>query len=237
MELYHNQVTREQGPFSLRMFHRSWGIIIDPAQHLRALRGARLPHPRARSIEELRGRTSYDVVGISSHHRERRQGARDVPASCASSPPHATIVVGGHVTAIPGVEQHDRRRPHRAGRRRRRGCARYLGEDADAPITHPRSSPVVRARASWACTLPQAQRQHGRHDHPVGGLPDGLQLLHDLGVLRRQGQGHQLLRDGRRALRRDVRAPRRELGVKSFFVMDENFLLYKRARDGAARAA
>ena len=23
MELYHNQVTREQGPFSLRMFHRS----------------------------------------------------------------------------------------------------------------------------------------------------------------------------------------------------------------------
>jgi len=27
MELYHNQVTRVQGPFSLRMFHRSWGII------------------------------------------------------------------------------------------------------------------------------------------------------------------------------------------------------------------
>lgn len=25
MALYHNQVTREQGPFSLRMFHRSWG--------------------------------------------------------------------------------------------------------------------------------------------------------------------------------------------------------------------
>src|SRR5436305_6648478 len=28
MELYHNQVTREQGPFSLRMFHRSWGIMM-----------------------------------------------------------------------------------------------------------------------------------------------------------------------------------------------------------------
>src|ERR1043166_6519193 len=25
MELYHNQVTRAQGSFSLRMFHRSWG--------------------------------------------------------------------------------------------------------------------------------------------------------------------------------------------------------------------
>src|ERR1017187_9903278 len=28
MELYHNQVTREQGPFSLRMFHRSWRILM-----------------------------------------------------------------------------------------------------------------------------------------------------------------------------------------------------------------
>src|SRR5664280_1526414 len=28
MELYHNQVTRTQGAFSLRMFHRSWGIMM-----------------------------------------------------------------------------------------------------------------------------------------------------------------------------------------------------------------
>ena len=28
MELYHNQVTRAQGSFSLRMFHRSWGIML-----------------------------------------------------------------------------------------------------------------------------------------------------------------------------------------------------------------
>ena len=28
MELYHNQVTRSQGPYSLRMFHRSWGIMM-----------------------------------------------------------------------------------------------------------------------------------------------------------------------------------------------------------------
>lgn len=28
MELYQNQVTRTQGPFSLRMFHRSWGIML-----------------------------------------------------------------------------------------------------------------------------------------------------------------------------------------------------------------
>ena len=28
MELYHNQVTRLEGPFSLRMFHRSWGLMM-----------------------------------------------------------------------------------------------------------------------------------------------------------------------------------------------------------------
>src|SRR3989338_2960950 len=28
MELYQNQVTRAEGPFSLRMFHRSWGIML-----------------------------------------------------------------------------------------------------------------------------------------------------------------------------------------------------------------
>ena len=28
MELYHNQVTRAQGVFSLRMFHRSWGLMF-----------------------------------------------------------------------------------------------------------------------------------------------------------------------------------------------------------------
>jgi hypothetical protein len=28
MEPYHNQVTRAQGSFSLRMFHRSWGIVM-----------------------------------------------------------------------------------------------------------------------------------------------------------------------------------------------------------------
>jgi hypothetical protein len=28
MEPYHNQVTRARGSFSLRMFHRSWGIMM-----------------------------------------------------------------------------------------------------------------------------------------------------------------------------------------------------------------
>ena len=28
MELYHNQVTRVQNEFSIRIFHRSWGLMM-----------------------------------------------------------------------------------------------------------------------------------------------------------------------------------------------------------------
>src|SRR6185369_13802755 len=63
MELYHNQVTREQGAFSLRMFHRSWGIQMIQANI--AAPCAVLDFPtREQFARELR-RHDYDIVGIS----------------------------------------------------------------------------------------------------------------------------------------------------------------------------
>src|SRR5512139_780986 len=63
MELYQNQVTREQGPFSLRMFHRSWGIVL--IQHNISAPSTLLDFPtRERFVRELT-RTHYDIVGIS----------------------------------------------------------------------------------------------------------------------------------------------------------------------------
>src|SRR5512139_1696408 len=64
MELYHNQVTRGQGPFSLRMHHRSWGLMliqenITPPTTLLDFR------TRERFIEEI-STGQYDIVGISS---------------------------------------------------------------------------------------------------------------------------------------------------------------------------
>src|SRR3974377_2200689 len=64
MELYQNQVTREQGPFSLRMFHGSWGILF--IQHNISAPCAVLDFPtRERFIQELTAE-HYDIVGISS---------------------------------------------------------------------------------------------------------------------------------------------------------------------------
>src|SRR5690349_11695536 len=64
MELYHNQVTRTQGVFSLRMFHRSWGLMLIQA-NLEAP-CTLLDFPTLdRFVEEIRTH-AYDVVGISA---------------------------------------------------------------------------------------------------------------------------------------------------------------------------
>src|SRR5690348_16944473 len=92
MELYHNQVTRAQGAFSLRMFHRSWGILMIQANISAPCTVLDFP-TRERFAAELREH-SYDVVGISSiivnvgKVREMCRMVREIR-------PAATIVVGG----------------------------------------------------------------------------------------------------------------------------------------------
>ena len=79
MELYHNQVTREQGSFSLRMFHRSWGLMM--IQRNISAPSTLLDFP---TLEDFRARTyllrlrhCWDFW----NHSKFRQGARDVPPS------------------------------------------------------------------------------------------------------------------------------------------------------------
>ena len=114
MELYHNQVTRAQGSFSLRMFHRSWGIMM--IQENISAPCSVLDFPTREAFAHELTANHYDIVGISSiivnvgKVREMCRMVRELS-------PDSVIVVGGHVAAIPGVEDDDRRRPHRARRR------------------------------------------------------------------------------------------------------------------------
>jgi hypothetical protein len=64
MELYHNQVTRGQGEFSLRMFHRSWGLMM--IQHNISAPCTLLDFPTLERFEREVRDGNYDVVGISS---------------------------------------------------------------------------------------------------------------------------------------------------------------------------
>ena len=64
MELYHNQVTRAQGAFSLRRFHRSWGIMM--IQENISAPCTVLDFPTREKFEREITKNHYDVIGISS---------------------------------------------------------------------------------------------------------------------------------------------------------------------------
>ena len=102
MELYHNQVTRVQEGFSLRMFHRSFGLLmlqsnIDAPCTL--LDFASLD----RFVQELTDH-SYDIIGISAIF----PNIEKVKVMCQvirEFQPHANIVVGGHITNYKDLRQ------------------------------------------------------------------------------------------------------------------------------------
>jgi len=64
MELYHNQVTRGQGSFSLRSFHRSWGILMIQGNINAPC--AVLDFPTREAFAKELTTHRYDIVGISS---------------------------------------------------------------------------------------------------------------------------------------------------------------------------
>src|SRR4051812_29948867 len=133
MELYHNQVTRAQGPFSLRMSHRSWGIMLIQANI--AAPSTVLDFPtRERFIDELRAH-HYDAVGISGIIVNVGK-VREMCRLVRLHSPHSTIVVGGHVSALPGLERLIDA-DHIVMGEGIRWFREFLGEPTDAPIAHP----------------------------------------------------------------------------------------------------
>ena len=222
MELYHNQVTRTQGAFSLRMFHRSWGIMLISANIEAPCTVLDFP-TLERFVEELRTK-QYDVVGITSIIPNQGKVAK-MCALIRQYQPDAKIVVGGHIANIPKLAERIDADHVVKGE----GVAwfrRYLGEAVDRPI-RPSRGRFRHGHAEHGRRGPRPPRRRRRHAHPLGRLPDGLQLLLDLGHVRRQGQFGRLLSDRRRIVRRHAPTRARHASLL-FFVMDENFLLHRK---------
>ena len=111
MELYHNQVTRVQGPFSLRMFHRSWGLML--IQVNIAAPCALLDFPSLeRFTEEIR-ENHYDVIGISSIAPNLLKVRKLVPLQPFGEPSLPTANLAGFTPA----GKRDARAVHRRGLR------------------------------------------------------------------------------------------------------------------------
>ena len=116
MELYHNQVTREQGSFSLRMFHRSWGLMM--IQRNISAPSTLLDFPTLEHFERELSSTEYDVVGISGiipNFGKVREMCRIV----RKLSPNSTIIIGRTRRRHSRPRQTDRCRLRRARRRHR----------------------------------------------------------------------------------------------------------------------
>ena len=222
MELYHNQVTRAQGAFSLRIFHRSWGIMF--LQENTSAASTLLDFPtREQFARELQSR-HYDIVGITSivvnvgKVKEMCRMVRELS-------PHSVIVVGGHVAAIPGIEQmidadHIVRGEGVAWLRQ------YLGEDPNAPIRHPRITSGFGHRI-LGLKLPKQAGSTCATIIPSVGCPLGCNFCTTSAFFGGKGKFTNFYESGSELF--DVmHEVERSTGLRSFFMMDENFLLNRR---------
>jgi radical SAM superfamily enzyme YgiQ (UPF0313 family) len=222
MELYHNQVTRAQGPFSLRMSHRSWGIMLIQANISAASTVLDFP-TRERFVRELREHR-YDVVGISSIIVNVGK-VREMCRLVREHSPASTIVVGGHVAALPGVDRLIDA-DHIVAGDGIRWFREFLGDPVDAPIIHPAIP------SSFDFRLMGLKGPRGGGDPaatiiPSVGCPMGCSFCTTSSFFGGKGRFINFYDTGAQLFEVlcDVE---RKLGVRTFFMMDENFLLYKR---------
>ena len=222
MELYHNQVTREQGPFSLRMFHRSWGILMIQ-QNISAPTTV-LDFPTRKIFEAELMANDYDIVGISSIIVNVGK-VREMCRTVRRLAPKATIVIGGHVAAIPGLE-HLIDADHIVKGDGISWMRRYLGEDENAPIQHPEIVSGYGAR-TLGCRLPQHKGTTAATIIPSVGCPMGCNFCTTSAFFGGKGKYLNFYNTGEELFQIMSRMEA-HLGVQSFFMMDENFLLHKK---------
>jgi len=222
MELYHNQVTREQGPFSLRMFHRSWGILM--IQKNISAPTTVLDFPTRAIFEAELQAHDYDIVGISSIIVNVGK-VREMCRMVRQLKPHATIVVGGHVAAIPGLD-HLIDADYIVKGDGISWMRRFLGEDENAPIQHPEIISGFDVR-TLGLKLPQRKGATAATIIPSVGCPMGCNFCTTSAFFGGKGKFLNFYDSGAELFGIMSRMEHR-LGAKSFFMMDENFLLHKK---------
>jgi radical SAM superfamily enzyme YgiQ (UPF0313 family) len=222
MELYHNQVTRAQGSFSLRMFHRSWGIMLIQENICAPCTVLDFP-TREDFARELRAH-KYDVVGISSIIVNLAK-VREMCRITRELSPDSVIVVGGHVTSIPGIEKMIEA-DHIVRGEGISWMRRYLGEDEHAPIRHPAIVSGMQTRI-MGIRLPERRGATAATIIPSVGCPMGCNFCTTSAFFGGKGKFVDFFETGDE-LFEVMQQMETELGVQSFFVMDENFLLHRK---------
>ncbi len=222
MELYQNQVTREQGPFSLRMFHRSWGLML--IQQNMDASCTMLDFPKLdRFVDQIK-RNHYDIIGIGSIMPNLGK-VQHMCQLIRRYQPQATIVVGGHVANMPGLEKLIDA-DHIVRGDGVRWFRVFLGQATDAPIRHPRILSGLSAR-TMGMPLREKRGDVAATVIPSAGCPLGCNFCATSAMFGGKGKFINFYETGDE-LFAVMCELERDLQVRSFFVMDENFLLHRK---------
>ena len=219
MELYHNQVTRTQGPFSLRMFHRSWGIMLIQANIQAPCTVLDFPKLE-RFIEEIRT-NQYDIIGITAITPNLLK-VRKMCELIRQYQPNAKIVVGGHIANIPDLAEKISADYVVRGEGVQ-WFRRFLGEDTERSIRHPAVMSGLGTR-NLGITVKDRPGDVAATLIPSVGCPLGCNFCSTSAMFGGKGHSYNFYKTGDELF--DVMSQlERDLNAHSFFVMDENFLL------------
>lgn len=222
MELYHNQVTRVQGPFSPRMFHRSFNLMLLQANIETPC--ALLDFPTVeRFIQEIQ-RRPYDIVGISAI----MPNVGKVKKMCAlvrQYLPHATVVVGGHVANMPNIRKLVDA-DHIVNGDGVRWFRCFLGQDENLPVRHPLVYTSFNTRA-FGRRITDGAENEAAALMPSVGCPMGCNFCSTSHMFGGKGHFVNFYNTGDE-LFEIMCGLESKLGVRSFGVMDENFLLHRK---------
>jgi radical SAM superfamily enzyme YgiQ (UPF0313 family) len=221
MSLYDNQVTRAQGPFSLHMFHGSWGLqmiqenINEPC--------TLLDFPSLETFRRELTRHRYDVVGISSIIVNVGK-VKEMCRIIRELSPHSRIIVGGHVAALPELDQLIDA-DHIVRGEGIRWMREFLGEDVNAPIRHPHIISAL-GMHMMGIKVPDSPGSSAAVVIPSVGCPMGCNFCTTSSFFGGKGHFVDFYSTGAE-LFQVMEGMEREMKAWSFFIMDENFLLHK----------
>jgi radical SAM superfamily enzyme YgiQ (UPF0313 family) len=222
MELYQNQVTRLQGGFSLRMFHRSFGLMMIQANLDAPC--TLLDFPTLESFTEQIRTQSYDVIGISGIIANVGKVAK-MCEIVRQYQPRATIVVGGHIANKEGLD-HMIDADLIVRGEGIRWFQRYLGQNDLTPIKHPMAFSAFGSKI-MGLDLGDSPDRTAAILIPSVGCPMGCNFCSTSAQFGGKGKFINFFETGDDLF--DVMCEiEQKLKVRSFFVLDENFLLHRK---------
>ncbi len=222
MELYQNQVTRVQGAFSLRMFHRSFGLMFIQSNIKSPCTLLDFPS-LDRFIDECRSQ-DYDIVGISSIV----PNVGKVKKMCEvirQYLPGATIVVGGHIAGKAGLEE-EIDADHIVRGDGIRWFREFLGQNPNEPVIHPFVESANNGRIVGH-NLPDKPGDTAAVLIPSVGCPVGCNFCSTSALFGGKGNFVNFYETGDE-LFNVMCSIEKKMKVRSFFVLDENFLLHRK---------